>query len=91
MAFVSESSTAGRRFARASGHGRVQAVRLLDVDRELARRVGGDLTEARAAAVAGCVSIPRGHWNPDAATERIRGGYGLLVLRGLLMRDLESP
>jgi len=91
VAFVSESSTAGRRFARAGGQGTVQAVRLLDADRELARRVGGDLTEARAAAVAGCVSIPRGRWSPDAASERIRGGYGLLVLRGLLMRDLESP
>ena len=91
VAFVSESSTAGRRFARAGNQGTVQAVRLLDADRELARRVGGDLAEARAAAVAGCVSIPRGRWNPDAAAERIRGGYGLLVLRGLLMRDLESP
>ena len=91
VAFVSESSTAGRRFARAGGQGTVQAVRLLDADRELARRVGGDLAEARAAAVAGCVSIPRGRWSPDAAAERIRGGYGLLVLRGLLMRDLESP
>jgi CRP-like cAMP-binding protein len=91
VAFVSESSIAGRRFARAGGQGTVQAVRLLDADRELARRVGGDLAEARAAAVAGCVSIPRGRWSPDAAADRIRGGYGLLVLRGLLMRDLESP
>ena len=91
VAFVSESSTAGRRFARAGGQGTVQAVRLLDADRELARRVGADLAEARAAAVAGCVSIPRGRWSPDAAAERIRGGFGLLVLRGLLMRDLESP
>src|SRR6266487_4510975 len=91
VAFVSESGTAGRRFSRAGGQGTVQAVRLLDADRELARRAGPDLSEARAAAVAGCVSIPRGRWSPDAAAERIRGGYGLLVLRGLLMRDLESP
>jgi CRP/FNR family cyclic AMP-dependent transcriptional regulator len=90
VAFVSESGT-GRRFARPGAQGTVQAVRLLDADRELARRAGGDLPEARAAAVAGCVSIPRGRWSPDAAAERIRGGYGLLVLRGLLMRDLESP
>ena len=91
VAFVSESSTAGRRFARGGGQSTVQAVRLLDADRELARRVGPDLAEARAAAVAGCVSIPRGRWSPEAAADRIRGGYGLLVLRGLLMRDLESP
>jgi CRP/FNR family cyclic AMP-dependent transcriptional regulator len=91
VTFVSESSAASRRFARGGGHGTVQAVRLLDADRELARRMGADLAEARAAAVAGCVSIPRGRWSADAASERIRGGYGLLVLRGLLMRDLESP
>jgi hypothetical protein len=86
VAFVSETGTAARRFGRAGGQGTVQAVRLLDADRELARRAGPDLAEARAAAVAGCVSIARGRWSPDAASERIRGGYGLLVLRGLLMR-----
>src|SRR4029077_21033850 len=60
-------------------------------DRELARRAGADLAEARAAAVAGCVSIARGRWSPDAAAEPIRRRLGLLGLRGLLMRDLESP
>jgi CRP/FNR family transcriptional regulator, cyclic AMP receptor protein len=90
VAFVTEHDTAGRRFTRAGGQSTVQAVRLLDADRELARTVGTDLPEARAAAVAGCVTIPRGRWSPDAAAERVRGGFGLLVLRGLLMRDLES-
>jgi hypothetical protein len=90
VAFVSEHDTAGRRFTRARAQGTVQAVRLLDADRELARTVGSDLPEARAAAVAGCVTIPRGRWSPDAAADRVRGGFGLLVLRGLLMRDLES-
>ena len=68
----------------------VTAVRLLDADRELARRVGADLGEARAVAVAGAVALPRGRWNPAGAAPRIRDGFGLLVLRGLLMRDLQS-
>ena len=69
----------------------VKAVRLLDADRDLARRLGSSAGEARAAAVAGAVALPRGRWNPAVAAKRIRGGFGLLVLRGLLMRDLESP
>ncbi len=93
MSFVSDQRTAtvnGRRFVRQSPTPAVTAVRLLDADRELARRVGNDLGEARAAAVAGAVALPRGRWSPEAAAPRIRDGYGLLVLRGLLMRDLES-
>jgi hypothetical protein len=91
VAFVTDTDTAGRRFARGGAQSTDQAVRLLDVDRELARTVGNDLPEARALAVAGCVTIPRGRWSPAAAADRVRGGFGLLVLRGLLMRDLESP
>jgi CRP/FNR family transcriptional regulator, cyclic AMP receptor protein len=68
----------------------VVAVRLLEVDRELARSVGGALSEARQVAVAGAVTVPVGRWNPGAAAERMRGGYGLLVLRGLLIRDLQG-
>jgi CRP/FNR family cyclic AMP-dependent transcriptional regulator len=68
----------------------VKAVRLLDADRDLARRLGANAAEARVAAVAGAVALPRGRWNPAIAAKRIRGGFGLLVLRGLLMRDLEG-
>jgi CRP-like cAMP-binding protein len=92
VAIVSDRQhPAGQRFARRGGAGAVSAVRLLDADRDLARRVGAALPEARNAAVAGAVSLPRGRWNPTAAAPRIREGFGLLVLRGLLMRDLESP
>ena len=77
-----------RRFNRTPGS--VKAVRLLDADRDLARRVGSNLSDARAAAIAGAVALPRGRWNPAVAAKRIRGGFGLLVLRGLLMRDLEG-
>jgi CRP/FNR family transcriptional regulator, cyclic AMP receptor protein len=76
------------RFARTPST--VRAVRLLDVDRDLARRMGPAAAEARVAAVAGAVAVPRGRWNPSPAARRIRGGFGLLVLRGLLMRDLEG-
>jgi CRP/FNR family cyclic AMP-dependent transcriptional regulator len=91
VAFVHDRAQAegsDRRFNRASGT--VKAVRLLDADRDLARRVGANAAEARAAAVAGAVALPRGRWNPAIAAKRIRGGFGLLVLRGLLMRDLEG-
>jgi len=91
VAFVHERAQAegtDRRFNRAPGA--VKAVRLLDADRDLARRMGTNASEARAAAIAGAVAIPRGRWNPAIAAKRIHGGFGLLVLRGLLMRDLEG-
>jgi len=91
VAFVHERAQAegtDRRFNRAPGA--VKAVRLLDADRDLARRLGTNVSEARAAAIAGAVALPRGRWNPAIAAKRIRGGFGLLVLRGLLMRDLEG-
>jgi len=91
VAFVHERAQAegtDRRFNRAPGA--VKAVRLLDADRDLARRLGANVSEARAAAIAGAVALPRGRWNPAIAAKRIRGGFGLLVLRGLLMRDLEG-
>lgn len=68
----------------------VTAVRLLDADRDLARRMGPLAAGARVAAVAGAVGLPRGPWNAAPAARRIRGGYGLLVLRGLLLRDLQG-
>jgi CRP/FNR family transcriptional regulator, cyclic AMP receptor protein len=67
---------------------RVAAVRLLDVDRELARRLGPDAAEARNTAVSGVVTLPRGRWDPSAAAPRLRGGFGLLVLSGLVTRDV---
>jgi CRP/FNR family transcriptional regulator, cyclic AMP receptor protein len=92
VAFVQDTSQAqgsgDRRFNRTPGA--VKAVRLLDADRDLARRLGSAAGDARAAAVAGAVALPRGRWNPAIAAKRIRGGFGLLVLRGLLMRDLEG-
>ncbi len=65
-------------------------VRVLDADRDLARRLGPVAADARSTAVAGMFNLPRGPWNPSAAVRRIRGGYGLLVLKGMLLRDLRG-
>jgi CRP/FNR family transcriptional regulator, cyclic AMP receptor protein len=67
---------------------RIAAVRLLDADRELARRIGSEAADARNAAVSGVVTLPRGRWDPIAAAPRLRGGFGLLVLSGLVTRDV---
>jgi hypothetical protein len=90
VAFVDDRPQAqgAGRFNRTPGA--VKAVRLLDADRDFARRLGANAADARAVAVAGAVALPRGRWNPAIAARRIRGGFGLLVLRGLLMRDLEG-
>jgi CRP/FNR family transcriptional regulator, cyclic AMP receptor protein len=76
-----------RRGARPNG---VVAIRVLDHDKDLARRVGQALGEARAAAVAGAVELPAGRWDGRMAAERVKGGYGLLVLQGLIARDLDG-
>lgn len=79
-----------KRFGRAPSAAQVSAVRLLDVDRDLARHMEPSLAEARDAAVAAAVALPRGRWNPVGATARVRSGFGLLVLRGLLIRNLHG-
>src|SRR3954449_10425769 len=91
VAFVHERAQAegtDRRFNRTPGA--VKAVRLLDADRDLARRLGASASDARAAAVAGAVALPRGRWNPAIAAKRIRGGFGLLGQRRGLMRRLKG-
>jgi CRP/FNR family transcriptional regulator, cyclic AMP receptor protein len=78
-----------RRTAARSGSGAV-AIRVLEHDRELARRAGTALNEARVAAIAGAVELPTGRWDSRAAAERVKGGFGLLVLSGLMARDLDG-
>jgi CRP/FNR family cyclic AMP-dependent transcriptional regulator len=67
---------------------RSTTVRVLDEDRDLAAALAPEsLAEARLAAVAPLVEVPRGEWNaPDTALHPTRD-FGLLVLRGLLTRD----
>ena len=61
---------------------------VLDEDAELAELVGGSRHDAaRAASNAAVVTIGVGGWNPMAdATPVGRGGYGMLVLDGLVVR-----
>jgi CRP/FNR family transcriptional regulator, cyclic AMP receptor protein len=66
------------------------AVRVLDEDLELAAAVRQeDFREARLAAVAPLVEIPAGPWAPPTTPRQPGRDLGLLVLSGLLLRDLE--
>jgi CRP-like cAMP-binding protein len=65
-------------------------VRVLDEDLELAAAVSQEsFREARLAAVAPLVEVPKGPWTPPAAPRQRGKDLGLLVLDGLLLRDLE--
>jgi len=70
--------------------GPVMAVRVLDADRDLARRLGSVAADARPAVIAGAVALAPGVWDPTGAFERVRDGYGLLLIAGLLLRDLHG-
>src|ERR687898_2359827 len=65
-------------------------VRVLDEDLELAAAVSQDsFREARLAAVAPLVEVPKGPWSPPSEPHHRGRDLGLLVLSGLLLRDLE--
>ena len=65
-------------------------VRVLDEDLELAAAVDhGSLGEARLAAVAPLIEIPAGAWTPPTEPHHGARDMGLLVLSGLLLRDME--
>jgi CRP/FNR family transcriptional regulator, cyclic AMP receptor protein len=60
---------------------------VLEHDRELAEVVPADRRAlALAASVAGVLRVARGEWDARPPAERTRGGYGFLVLDGLLVR-----
>jgi CRP/FNR family cyclic AMP-dependent transcriptional regulator len=62
-------------------------VTVLDIDPDLAGRIPeGRLEAARAASVASLVSVPAGEWDATADADYARGGYGLLILEGLIVR-----
>jgi CRP/FNR family transcriptional regulator, cyclic AMP receptor protein len=62
-------------------------VSVLDVDAGLAELVPQDhRTEARRATAAAALSIPAGSWREARNPERARGGYGLLLLEGMMIR-----
>jgi hypothetical protein len=62
-------------------------VSLLDHDSALAELVPGErLGQARQAAAAVSVRVQPGSWAAAQQADRARGGYGLLVIEGLLIR-----
>lgn len=65
-------------------------VRVLDEDLELAAAVPQDsFREARIAAVAPLLEVPKGSWTPPSTPRDGGKDFGLLILRGLLLRDIE--
>jgi CRP/FNR family cyclic AMP-dependent transcriptional regulator len=65
-------------------------VRVLDEDLELAAAVDQAVfKQARLAAVAPLLVVPKGPWQPPAAPRARGRDFGLLVLSGLLLRDME--
>ena len=60
---------------------------VLDEDAELAALVPEvQRDSARVASAAAVIALTAGTWNARDASERVRDGYGLLVLEGLLVR-----
>ena len=65
-------------------------VRVLDEDRELAATIDpGRLEQARRRAIAPLIHVPKGGWEPPYAPREPGRDLGLLVLSGLLSRDLQ--
>jgi hypothetical protein len=65
-------------------------VRLLDEDLELAAAVDqARFHEARLAAVAPLITVPKGYWRPPSEPRARNRDFGLLILSGLLVRDVE--
>jgi CRP/FNR family cyclic AMP-dependent transcriptional regulator len=70
------------------------ACRVLDEDPDLASDLDGRrLEEARRRCLAADVILEAGEWTreAEAAAEAARGGYGLLVLEGLIVRRVGAP
>jgi hypothetical protein len=62
-------------------------VSVLDMDAGLAALLPPDqLTAARQATTAMVMRTPAGPWRPAQNADRARGGYGVLILDGLLLR-----
>jgi CRP/FNR family cyclic AMP-dependent transcriptional regulator len=62
-------------------------VTVLDVDPDLAGRIpAARLGAARGASVAQVIAVPVGEWDAVHDADHARGGFGLLMLDGLLVR-----
>ena len=62
---------------------------LLELDRDLARDLAGpDEQLARTRLAVDVLELPAGGWDPSESTERARGGFGLFVANGFLVRSV---
>ena len=61
-------------------------VAVLDADAGLRAVVGERVSRARNASLAGVLALRTGSWNAIEQAELARGGFGLLVLDGVLLR-----
>ena len=65
-------------------------VRLLDADPELGEDIAPEeLERARHQLVCGVIRVPVGKWDAPRALDGLRAALGLLVIDGLLLRDLD--
>jgi CRP-like cAMP-binding protein len=65
-------------------------VRLLSADPELGERLTADEQDrARQQLVAGVVHVPAGRWDPSGLVDPDSSPLGLLIIDGLLLRDLD--
>jgi CRP/FNR family transcriptional regulator, cyclic AMP receptor protein len=66
-----------------------QVVAVLDHDRDLAAGIRPEqLAQARQASLASLRTLGVGPWDPEDERDTTRGGFGLLVLDGLIVRDV---
>jgi CRP/FNR family transcriptional regulator, cyclic AMP receptor protein len=83
-------STSNNPVARSTNSTAGTTVRVLDQDLELAATVDQAVFQrARQAAVAPLVELSKGPWQPPASPRQRGRDFGLLILSGLLVRDLE--
>ena len=62
-------------------------VSVLDIDAALAELIPREQrTQARQATVATTITFEAGSWQAPISSDAVRGGYGLLVIDGLLLR-----
>jgi len=61
---------------------------VLDADPDLAAELEPErAARARVLSAAEVIAIPKGRWDEERTAERARGGFGLLVLDGVLIRE----
>jgi hypothetical protein len=64
-----------------------EVVSVLDADAGLAELIPRERrSQARQATAAATISVPAGNWRHPRDADRARGGYGLLLLDGLIIR-----